>query len=64
MQDLDNIRYGKPDATDEEVVRAAENAKSHEFIIGFQRDIIRISDKECQIVRRTKARGTSHSEYF
>jgi ATP-binding cassette subfamily B protein len=28
----DNIRYGKPDATDDEVRRAAEAAQAHEFI--------------------------------
>ncbi len=32
---MDNIRYGRPDATDEEVVRAAKNANAHEFIMGF-----------------------------
>ncbi len=32
---LDNIRYGKPEATDEEVVRAAKCANAHEFIMGF-----------------------------
>ncbi len=32
---LDNIRYGRMDATDEEVVRAAKNANAHEFIMGF-----------------------------
>lgn len=32
---MDNIRYGKPEATDEEVVRAAKNANAHEFIMGF-----------------------------
>lgn len=32
---LDNIRYGKPDATDEEVVRAAKNANAHDFIMSF-----------------------------
>ena len=30
---LDNIRYGRMDATDEEVVRAAKNANAHEFIM-------------------------------
>lgn len=29
---MDNIRYGKPDATDEEVVAAAKAANAHEFI--------------------------------
>jgi len=31
----DNIRYGKPDASDEEVVAAAKAAQAHEFITGF-----------------------------
>ena len=30
---LDNIRYGRPDATFEEVVRAARAARAHEFIL-------------------------------
>lgn len=29
----DNIRYGKPDATDEEIIEAAKNANAHEFIM-------------------------------
>lgn len=32
---LENIRYGKPDATDEEVIQAAKNANAHDFIMGF-----------------------------
>ena len=32
---LDNIRYGKPDATDEEVIQAAKRANAHEFIMSF-----------------------------
>jgi len=31
----ENIRYGKPDATDEEVEAAARSANAHEFISGF-----------------------------
>ncbi len=31
----DNIRYGKPDATMEEIVEAAKNANAHEFIMSF-----------------------------
>ena len=31
----DNIKYGKPDATDEEVVEAAKIAQAHEFITAF-----------------------------
>ncbi len=39
----DNIRYGKPDATKEEVIQAAKNANAHEFIMslpnGYETDI-------------------------
>jgi ATP-binding cassette subfamily B multidrug efflux pump len=31
----DNIRYGRPDATDEAVVAAAKAAQAHEFIMAF-----------------------------
>ena len=31
----DNIRYGRPDATEEEVVAAAKAAQAHEFITGI-----------------------------
>ncbi|TET71904.1 ABC transporter ATP-binding protein [Candidatus Bathyarchaeota archaeon] len=31
----DNIRYGLPDASDEEVIAAAKAAQAHEFITGF-----------------------------
>ncbi len=31
----DNIRYGRPDATEEEVVEAAKAAQAHGFITGF-----------------------------
>ncbi|MBN1139559.1 MAG: ABC transporter ATP-binding protein [Anaerolineae bacterium] len=31
----DNIRYGRPTATDEEVVEAAQAAQAHEFILSF-----------------------------
>jgi ATP-binding cassette subfamily B protein len=31
----DNIRYGNPDATDEEVIEAAKAAQAHEFIVSF-----------------------------
>ncbi len=32
---LENIRYGKPEATTEEVIQAAKAAHCHEFISGF-----------------------------
>lgn len=31
----DNIKYGKPDATEEEVIEAAKAAQAHEFIMGL-----------------------------
>ena len=40
---MENIRYGRPEATDEEVVRAAKAANAHEFIMelenGYDTDI-------------------------
>jgi ATP-binding cassette subfamily B protein len=40
---MENIRYGRPDATDEEVIRAAKLANAHEFIMqlpdGYLTDI-------------------------
>ncbi|MDO5088326.1 MAG: ABC transporter ATP-binding protein [Leptotrichiaceae bacterium] len=39
----DNIRYGKPDATDEEIIEAAKKANAHNFIMelpdGYNTDI-------------------------
>ena len=32
----DNIRYGKLDATDEEIIEAAKLVEAHDFIIGFE----------------------------
>ena len=40
---MDNIRYGKPEATDEEIITAAKNANAHDFIMelpeGYDTDI-------------------------
>ena len=40
---MENIRYGRPDATDEEVIAAAKAANAHEFILslpnGYDSDI-------------------------
>ncbi len=33
----ENIRYGKPGATDDEIIEAAKNANAHEFIMGFEK---------------------------
>lgn len=33
---LDNIRYGKLDATDEEIIRASKAVKAHDFIINLK----------------------------
>ncbi len=33
---MENIRYGKPDATDEEVIRAAKAANAHDFIMEME----------------------------
>jgi ATP-binding cassette subfamily B protein len=33
---LDNIRYGRPDSTEQEVIKAAKAAHCHEFISGFE----------------------------
>lgn len=32
---MDNIRFGKPDATDAEVISAAKQANAHRFITSF-----------------------------
>ena len=40
---MENIRYGRPDASDEEVIQAAKMANAHEFVMqlpkGYQTDI-------------------------
>ena len=40
---MENIRYGKPDATDEEIILAAKRANAHDFIMelpeGYETDI-------------------------
>lgn len=40
---MDNIRYGRPDASDEDVIRAAKRANAHQFIMnlpeGYHTDI-------------------------
>ena len=40
---MENIRYGRPEATDEEIIEAAKKANAHEFILslpnGYDTDI-------------------------
>lgn len=33
---IENIRYGRPEASEEEVYAAAEKAQAHEFILGLE----------------------------
>ncbi|MGO5051857.1 ABC transporter ATP-binding protein [Lachnospiraceae bacterium LCP25S3_G4] len=33
---MDNIRYGNPNASDEDIIKAAKNANAHEFIMSFE----------------------------
>ena len=33
---MENIRYGKPDATDEEIIAAAKAANAHNFIMNLE----------------------------
>ncbi len=33
---IDNIRYGKPEASEDEVIAAAKRASAHEFILGLE----------------------------
>lgn len=33
---MENLRWGKPDASEEEVIEAAKDAQAHEFISGFE----------------------------
>ena len=53
---LENIRYGKPEATDEEVVNAAMAANAHEFIMslpeGYQYGY---RTEGCKAFRRSEA---------
>ncbi len=35
---MDNIRYGKPEATDKEIIEAAKNANAHDFIMELPDD--------------------------
>ncbi|HOS92351.1 MAG TPA: ATP-binding cassette domain-containing protein, partial [Armatimonadota bacterium] len=59
----DNIRYGRPDATDEQVVEAARIANAHEFISdlprGYDTDVqergLRLSNGQRQLISFARA---------
>jgi len=60
---MDNIRYGKSDATDDEVVEAAKSANAHDFILeqenGYETQVgergIRLSGGQCQRIAIARA---------
>lgn len=60
---MENIRYGNPNATDEEVIEAAKAANAHEFILeqeyGYETNVgekgIRLSGGQCQRVAIARA---------
>ena len=61
---LENIRYGKPDATEEEIIMAAKQANAHDFIMalpnGYSTDI---GQRGVKLIWRTKA-TTQHRTRF
>jgi len=60
---MDNIKYGKLDATDEEVIEAAKKVSAHEFIIELEdgyNTIVgergsRLSEGQCQLIAFARA---------
>lgn len=60
---MENIRYGKPEASDDEVVEAAKSANAHDFIIeqekGYETQVgergIRLSGGQCQRIAIARA---------
>jgi len=60
---MENIRYGKPDASDDEVVEAANAANAHNFILeqekGYETQVgergIRLSGGQCQRIAIARA---------
>ena len=62
---MENIRYGRPDATDEEVIEAAKLANAHGFIIaaaGWLSDRYRSARR--QAVGRPEAASVHRTGYF
>lgn len=56
---MENIRFGKPSATDVEVVAAAKQANAHNFITGFSDGYNTVVGKFCyvgKVYRKTHRR--------
>ncbi len=52
----DNIRYGRPDAAEEEVIAAAKAAQAHDFILSFPDGYdTQLGPARCESFRRAKA---------
>ena len=49
---MDNIRFGKPEATDAEVIHAAEQANAHRFITAFPEGYNTIVGMCCHVTVR------------
>ena len=56
----DNIRYGNPDATLEEIIRAAKAANAHDFIVGFPDGYDTIVGERGQSPLRRRAAAHQH----
>ena len=48
----ENIKYGKPDATDEEVIEAAKAAHVHHFIKTLQKGYDMVINEESRIYQQ------------
>ena len=53
----DNIAYGKPGASDEEIIAAAKRASIHDFIWNFHSSMIPMSENAEQDFRAVRNRG-------
>ena len=62
---MDNIRYGKLDATDEEVIEAAKKANAHDFIMelpqGYDTDC---GQKRSEVIRWTKTKIVNSKSFL
>lgn len=53
---MENIRFGKPEATDAEVINAAKQANAHRFITGFPDGYKTVVGKESQFYELSNVR--------